>query len=133
MQGTTPLGCTATQLVVPTAATAETTTVAGVDLKDFVDELLVIMSIKRPNAVAGTHSVTFKDSPDNSTFTAVSGGPTALTTPTFAAVTTATETTATVSINTRAIQRYLQVAYITIGTTATYNTSVVAVGLKQVV
>jgi hypothetical protein len=127
-QATTPLGCTVVQLLTPTNTTAETTTVAGVDLKDFIDDLLVVFSYKRPNASAGAAiAVTFKDSPDNSTFTALS-------TPTFATLAaTDTQGSATVSINTRAIQRYLQVAYITTGTTGTYNASVVGIGLKQVV
>ena len=127
-QATTPLGCTPVQFVTPTAMTAETTTVAGVDLTDFIDDVLIILSSKRPNASAGaTLNVTFKDSPDNSTFTALSAGPT------IALAAATTETTATVSISTRAIQRYLQASYIAAGTTGTFNTSVIAVGLKQVV
>jgi hypothetical protein len=127
-QATTPLGQVPVQLLVPTNTTAETTTVAGVDLKDFVDDILIILSAKRPNASAGaSFSLSFKDSPDNSTFTAVAGGPT------IALAAATTETTATVSINTRSIQRYLQASYITLGTTGTYNASVVAIGLKQVV
>jgi hypothetical protein len=122
------LGATAVQLLTPTRTTAETTTVAGVDMKDFVDDILVILSYKRPNASAGaTLDVTFKDSADNSTFTA-------LTTPTFAQVLAAsTQGSATVAINARAIKRYLQVSYITTGTTGTFDASVVAVGVKQVI
>lgn len=127
-QATTPLGCTPLQFLVPTAVTAETTTVAGVDLKDFVDDILIILSSKRPNASAGaTLNIVFKDSPDNSTFTALS------TSPTFAVAAATTETTATVSINTRSCQRYLQASYIAAGTTGTFNASVVGIGLKQVV
>lgn len=123
-----PLGATTVQFVVPTNMTAETTTVAGVDLKDFVDDILIVLSAKRPNASAGaTLNVTFKDSPDNSTFTAVSGGPT------IALAAATTETVTTVSISTRAIQRYLQASYICAGTTGTFNTSVIGVGVKQVI
>ena len=59
-----PLGSTAVQLLVPTNATAETTTVAGVDLKDFIDDILIVLSSKRPNASAGaTLNVTFNVAP----------------------------------------------------------------------
>lgn len=127
-QAASPQGLTTVQLLTPTNTVAETTTVAGVDLKDFVDDVLVVLSYKRPNASAGAScAVTFKDSPDNSTFTA-------LTTPTFATLAAAdTQGSATVSINTRAIQRYLQVAYITAGATGTFNASVLAIGVKQVI
>ncbi len=127
-QAASPLGCSVVQLLTPTRTTAETTTVAGVDMRDFIDDVLAVLSYKRPNASAGaTLDVTFKDSPDNSTFTAIS--------PTigFAQVLAAsTQGSATVAINTRAIQRYLQVSYITAGTTGTFDASVVAIGTKQV-
>ena len=127
-QANTALGTSQVQLLVPTRTTAETTTVVGVDLKDFVDDLLIVLSSKRPNASAATtFTCTFKDSPDNSTFTAVSGGPTL----TVAAA--ATETTTTVSISTRAIARYLQASYIAVGTTGTFDVSIVGIGLKQVI
>lgn len=127
-QATTPLGCTVVQLLTPTNATAETTTVAGVDLKDFIDDILIVLSSKRPNASAGaTLNVTFKDSPDNSTFTALTAGPT------IALAAATTETVTTVSLSTRSVQRYLQVSYIAAGTTGTFDVSVVGIGLKQVV
>ncbi len=122
------LGAGFVQLLTPTNTTAETTTVAGVDMQDFIDDVLIVLSAKRPNASAGcTMAVTFKDSADNSTFTA-------LTLPTFATLAADnTQTVTTVSINTRAIRRYLQVAYITAGTTGTFNASVVGIGTKQLV
>ncbi len=122
------LGAGFVQLLTPTNTTAETTTVVGVDLQDYIDDLLVVLSVKRPNNSATTTcSVTFKDSADNSTFTA-------LTSPTFATIAASnTQTVTTVSINTRAIRRYLQVAYITEGTTGTFNCSVVGIGTKQLV
>ncbi len=127
-QASSPLGNTIVQFVTPTNITAETTTVAGVDLKDFIDDVLIVLSSQRPNASAGaTLNVTFKDSPDNSTFTAVSGGPT------IALAAATTTTTATASISTRAIQRYLQASYICAGTTGTFDASVIGIGLKQVV
>ncbi len=127
-QAASPQGLTVVQLLTPTNTTAETTTVAGVDLKDFVDDVLVVLSYKRPNASAGAAmAISFKDSTDNSTFAA-------LTTPTFVSLAAAdTQGSATVSINTRAINRYLQVAYTTTGSTGTFNASIVAVGVKQVI
>lgn len=121
-----PLGNSHVVLMTPTNTTAETTTLAGVDLNDFVEDLLVILSYKRPNASAGaTLDVSFKDSADNSTFTALAA-------PTFAQVLAAsTQGSATLSIARRSVKRYLQIAYITTGTTGTFNTSVIAVGLKQ--
>lgn len=123
-----PSGLTAFNVVIPTGFVAETTTVVAVDLNNYIDDLLLILNVKRPNASAGTLAVTFLDSPDNTNFTA-------LTSPTFANITTATETTATVSISRKAVQRYLQAKATTssASSTGTYVTSIVGVGMKQLV
>ncbi len=123
-----PAGATAFQVVQPISIVAETTTYAGVDIKDYIDDISLILSMKRPNACASTINVTLLHSGDNSTFTA-------LTAPTFAQVTTATETTELISVNTRGLYRYLQVKATTASasSTGTYVSSVVGVGVKQVI
>lgn len=119
-------GLTAFQVVQPISIVAETTTYAGVDLKGYVDEIGLILSMKRPNACASTINVTLLHSGDNSTFTAV-------TAPTFAQVTTATESIEKIEVNTKALFRYLQVKATTASasSTGTYVTSVIGVGAKK--
>lgn len=123
-----PSGATAFQVVQPISIVAETTTYPGVDLKDYIDDVSLILSMKRPNASASTINVTLLHSGDNTTFTA-------LTAPTFAQVTTATETTERITVNTRDIYRYLQAKATTASasSTGTYVTSIVGVGVKQVI
>jgi hypothetical protein len=55
-----------------------------------------------------------------------------LTSPTFSAITGATGAAA-VSLDTRDVRRYIQARHVVTGTTATFTTSLIGVGLKQVV
>lgn len=103
---------------------AGTQTGAGVDLTGYVGNLMVILSAAGANGDNGaTITYSLLDSADNTTFTA-------LTTPTFAAV-TAASTLATVALDPKAVRRYVQFKALTASTTATFTTSAVMVGLKN--
>ena len=107
---------------VPVAAGTQTG--AGVDLTGYVGNLMVILSAAGANGDNGaTITYSLLDSADNTTFTA-------LTTPTFAAV-TAASTLATVALDPKAVRRYVQFKALTASTTATFTTSAVMVGLKN--
>ena len=105
---------------------AGTATIAGVDLKDFIGNLKVILTYSGAAADGSTTmTLNFLDSADNTTFTTI-------TSPTFSAV-TATSGQVSVSLDTRSVRRYVQIRHVVTGTTATFCTSVVGVGQKQVV
>lgn len=104
---------------------AGTATVAGVDLKDFIGNVKVTLNFAGAAADGSTTlTVNFLDSADNTTYATI-------TTPTFSAQ-TATSGTVSVAMDTRAVRRYVQARYVVTGTTATFTTSIVGVGLKQV-
>ena len=116
------------QLLTPTniLVAAGTATVAGVDLQDFIGNLKLTLSYSSTHATGGTTlTVNLLDSADDTTYTT-------LTTPTFAPQTAATGTVS-VALDTRAVRRYVQARYVVTGTTATFATSIVGVGLKQVI
>jgi hypothetical protein len=103
---------------------AGTQTGVGVDLTGYVGNLMIVLSAAGANTDGGaTITYSLLDSADNTTFTA-------LTTPTFAAV-TAASTLATVSLDPKAVRRYVQFKALTTSTTATFTTSAVMVGLKN--
>ena len=104
---------------------AGTATYAGVDLKDFVGDLKVVLSTFSPIADGSTTAlISFLDSSDNSSFATFAGAPT------FAPITAATGL-ATVTLDTRACRRYVQAKHVVTGTTATFDIAVVGVGTKQ--
>lgn len=103
-----------------------TGTVAGVDLKDFVGEMKLILTYAEVNGLNPLLIMGFKDSADNSTFAAI-------TAPSFSSQTTTATNIATTTLDTRAVRRYLQASYVQTGTTTTTAVSVVGVGLKQLV
>lgn len=101
-----------------------TQTAAGVDLRDFVGNLKVTIHSVGENGDGGATIVySFLDSADDTTYTA-------LTTPAPITVTAATVTTS-VSVDTRAVRRFLQAKALTASTTATFTVGIVGAGLKQ--
>ena len=104
---------------------AGTTTFAGVDLKDFIGDLKVVLATFSPIADGSTTcQVSFLDSSDNSTFATFAGAPT------YAPITGATGLLST-TLDTRACRRYVQAKYVVTGTTATFDVAVIGFGLKQ--
>lgn len=105
---------------------AGTATIAGVDLKDYIGNCKLILNWAGAAADGSTTmTINLLDSADNTTFTT-------LTTPTFAAQ-TGTSGTVEVALDTRSVRRYVQARHVVTGTTATFTTSLIGVGLKQVV
>lgn len=105
---------------------AGTATIAGVDLQDYIGNCKLILNWAGAAADGSTTmTINLLDSADNTTFTT-------LTTPTFAA-TTAASGTVEVALDTRSVRRYVQARHVVTGTTATFTTSLIGVGLKQVV
>lgn len=103
---------------------AGTQTATGVDLRDFVGNLKVtIHSIGENGDGNATIVYSLQDSSDDTTYTA-------LTTPAPVTVTAATFTTS-ITVDTRAVRRFLQAKALTASTTATFTVGIVATGLKQ--
>jgi hypothetical protein len=105
---------------------AGTATIAGVDLQDYIGNIKLILNWAGAAADGSTTmTINLLDSADNTTFTT-------LTTPTFAA-TTASSGTVSVALDTRACRRYVQARHVVTGTTATFTTSLIGVGLTQLI
>ncbi len=103
-----------------------TATYAGVDIKDYIGIIKLVLDASSPVADGSTTlTVNLLDSADNTTFAT-------LTTPTFAS-TTATLNHQEVGLDTRAVKRYVQGRHVVTGTTATFTTSLIMVGEKEVV
>ncbi len=103
-----------------------TATFTGVDMKDYIGNCKLILSIADPSATVGTVTINLLTSADNTTYAAI-------TSPTFTA-TTADGVVESVALDTRTLNnRYLQGRHVVTGTTATKAISLIGVGLKQVV
>jgi hypothetical protein len=119
---------TSAQLVAPyrLAVGTGTQTFAGIDLLGYINNLKLCISHKE-FSTSGVHSVQYSllDSADNTTFAASAGLPTI-------AANTAASALIDVALDTRACKRYLQLKALTASTTATFDLSAVAIGVKQV-
>jgi len=105
---------------------AGTATIAGVDLQDYIGGVKLILTHAGAAADGSTTlTVNLLDSADNTTFAT-------LTSPTFAAI-TADSGQVSVNLDTRSVRRYIQARHVVTGTTATFCTSLIGVGIKQVV
>ena len=105
---------------------AGTATIAGVDLQDYIGNVKLILTHAGAAADGSTTmTINLLDSADDTTYTT-------LTSPTFAA-TTAASGQVSVALDTRAVRRYIQARHVVTGTTATFCTSLIGVGLKQIV
>ena len=103
---------------------AGTQTGVGVDLTGYVGNLMIVLSSVGENTDGGaTITYSLLDSADNTTFAA-------LTTPTFAAVTSASSLL-TVALDPKAVRKYVQFKALTASTTATFTTAAIMVGLQQ--
>jgi hypothetical protein len=101
-----------------------TATIAGVDLKDFIGNMKLILNYAQPSAGAGLQ-ISLLDSADNTTFSALSS-------PTFANQ-TASSGTVEVALDLRNCKRYVQCQHVVTGTTGTFTASLIGVGIKQVI
>lgn len=107
---------------------AGTQTAAGIDTRDFIGTIDVIVASEGDNGDAGATIVySVLTSADNTTFATFAGQPTPVTV-------TAASAINTLSVDTRAtgISRYIQFKGLTASTTATFNTAAIASGVKQV-
>lgn len=125
--GSTDGGLTAATLIQKHALVAAgTATFAGVDLKDYIGEVKVILASFSPVGDGSTTlTVDLLESADNSTFATWAARPT------FSPI-TATTSLQTVSLDTRATKRYVQGRHTVTGTTATFTHSLILVGRKAV-
>ena len=107
----------------PNDVVAATGNETGVDLQDYEGDITLILDAEAGGASI-TYAVKVQDSPDNSTFTDVSG----------AAFTTTTANTALVEslvVNTDEINRYARVVITVAGGTGTGAVSVTGLGQKK--
>jgi len=104
---------------------AGTATIAGVDIRDYIGNCKLVLTHAGAAADGSTTlTVNLLDSADNTTFTT-------LTTPTFSPI-TASSGQVSVALDTRSVRRYVQARHVVTGTTATFCTSLILVGEKQV-
>lgn len=109
------------------AVGAGTQTFAGVDLKDFINNVKICITHNELSGSGATSiQYSFLDSADNTTFAATAGLPTV-------AANTFASPMIEVALDTRNCRQYLQLKALTASTTATFDVAAVAVGLKQVV
>jgi hypothetical protein len=102
-----------------------TATVAGVDIRDFIGECKLILSmVGNVGDGSTTNTVSLLESADNTTFSAI-------TDVTFTPV-TATTALQSVALDTRKRLRYIQAKHLATGTTGTITTALIMVGQKQV-
>lgn len=102
-----------------------TATFPGVDLRDYIGEVKIILSSSSPVADGSTTlQGALLHGSDNSAFVTWADAPT------FSPI-TATSATLTVSLDTRKTSRYVQFRHIVTGTTATFTHTCIAVGTKQ--
>lgn len=107
---------------------AGTQTAVGIDTRDFIGAIDLIIATEGDNGDGGATVVfTVLTSSDNTTFATFSGAPTPVTV-------TAASAINTMAVDTRAtgISRYIQLKALTASTTATFNTAAIAGGVKQV-
>lgn len=107
---------------------AGTQTGTGIDTRDYVGVMDALIASEGDNGDNGASIVfTVLTSADNTTFATYAGAPTPVTV-------TAASARNNIAIDTRAsgIQRYIQLKALTSSTTATFNVSAQATGVKQV-
>lgn len=116
---------TTTAVLVPSANLSATNTGTGVDLRDYVGNVLVVLNIGTPTGTTPTNDVKIQDSTDNSTgWTDVTGA--AFTQKTAAGVDT-------LSLDTRLARRYVRTVCTLGGTSPVFPTSITLTGYKQTV
>jgi hypothetical protein len=104
---------------------AGTATLGGVDLKGYTGSVKLTLFYSGAAADGSTTlTINLLDSADNTTFTTLSS-------PTFAPQTATAGTVSTV-LDVRSVKRYLQARHVATGTTATFTTSLIGIGAKQV-
>jgi len=103
---------------------AGTATFAGVDVKEFLGDIALILTSANANATTGAQ-ISLLQSADNTTFATWAAAPT------FALLTSAVTGPLQASLDTRACQRYIQAKHVVTGTTATFDLALIGVGVKQ--
>jgi len=107
----------------PTAARTSTGTGTGVDLNDYDGDVVFVLDTAAGTGTTPTLDVTVEASPDNTTFTAISGAA-------FTQVTTIASRQKLV-INHDDVARYVRIRYTVGGSTPSFTFSVNALGLKK--
>lgn len=97
----------------------------GLDLKDYIGNVLVVQNVGTVSGTSPTLDGTIEDSADNSTFAAVTGYA-------FTQV-TASNSTQTMNVDTRKVRRYIRYTGTIGGTSPSFTMGVTIHGLKQVV
>lgn len=100
-----------------------TGTVAGVDVRDFIGDVKILLAVSQQSASAGCQ-ISMLQSSDNTTFATWADAPT------FSNITGATSLQSA-SLDTRKCQRYVQGKYIVTGTTGSFAIALIGVGTKQ--
>lgn len=116
---TTPSAFINTQVLVASG----TGTVAGVDLRDFIGDIKLLLTVSQQSAGAGCQ-ISLLHSTDNTTFVTWAAAPT------FTNITGATSLQS-VSLDTRTCNRFVQGKHIVTGTTGSFAIALIGVGTKQ--
>ncbi len=111
--------------VVPPVRIAASANGSGIDIRDYVGDMKVILSSSAGGGTTPTLDVKLQDSADNSTFGDISGAA-------FTQVTDAADLTEAINIDADAVKRYVRVVETITGTSPTFDRAIVAVGVKKV-
>jgi len=98
----------------------------GVDMRDYVGKVKVILASSAGGGVDHTLDVKLQDSPDNSTFTDITGAA-------FTQITNAADLTEDLGINIDGAARYIRAVVTIAGTSPVFDCVVLGVGRKQTV
>jgi len=98
----------------------------GVDMRDYVGKVKVILASSAGGGVDHTLDVKLQDSPDNSTFTDITGA-------VFTQITNAADLTEDLGINIDGAARYIRAVVTIAGTSPVFDCVVLGVGRKQTV
>jgi hypothetical protein len=109
----------------PTQALTATANGAGVDMKDFVGTVAVILDSAAGTGTTPANTTKIQDSDDNSTFADVAGAA-------FAQVTNAGVSQQRIGLNVDSVRRYIRTVDTISGTTPSFTRSVNVLGRKQV-
>jgi len=96
----------------------------GVDIKDVEGSLLLLLSTQNVSGTSPTLDIHIEDSPDNSTYTDVSGK-------SFTQVTDAAASFQSMKIDSRAVDRYIRAVSALGGTSPVFDAALVAVAIEK--
>ena len=107
------------------AARTSTVTGTGVDVSGYTGPLMIVQDVGTVSGTSPTLAGKLQDSPDDSTYTDISGA-------TFTSV-TASNSTQTIQVNADSVAKYIRYVGTIGGTSPSFTMGVTAIGMKPTV